>query len=108
MANWTWKEIEQMWQHPDLTARELHEIIPRHTPHAIRDQRRRMGRWHRRSAPLCCRCEERPVWMESPIAKRYGLCKGCYLDEERMRLQEDAKADALKQMRRRARQRRSG
>ena len=103
MSSWTWREIEVMWQHPDMTARELHELIPRHTPQAIEKQRYRMGRWHRDAAPLCCRCEDRPVWMESAKAKRYGLCKGCFLDEERMRLEERAKADAVKQRRRRAR-----
>lgn len=101
MADWTWGELEVMWSHPDWTAGELSELLPRHTERAIRDQRRRWGRWNRAMAPLCCRCEERPVWMESPRAKRYGLCKGCYLDEERMRLEEEARATALRQRRRR-------
>ena len=105
MADWTWRELETMWAHPDWTAGELHELLPRHTARAIRDQRHRMGRYHRSQVPLCCRCEERPVWAESPIAKRYGLCKGCYLDEERMRLEEEARATALRQQRRRARRR---
>lgn len=90
-----------MWQHPDMTCDELHEILPAHSPLAIRQQRHRMGRWHKAVAPLCCKCEERPVWMESAKARRYGLCKGCFLDEERMRLEEQAKADAVKQRRRR-------
>ena len=102
MPSWTWREIEVMWQHPDMTAGELHELLPVHSALAIRSQRHRMGRWHRKAAPLCCMCEERPVWMESAKAKRYGLCKGCFLDEERMRLEEQAKADAVKQRRRRA------
>lgn len=102
MAGWTWKELETMWSHPDWTSEELVELLPRHTARAIRDQRRRHGRWNRRMAPLCCRCEERPVWLESQKAKRYGLCKGCFLDEERMRIEEEAKAAALRQMRRRA------
>lgn len=104
MACWTWKELETMWQHPDWTSEELHEIIPRHTAAAIKLQRHRSGRW-KRGAPLCCMCEERPVWMESPAAKRYGLCKGCYLDEERLRLEESAKQDAVKARRARARRR---
>lgn len=102
MAGWTWRELEIMWSHPEWTAGELAELLPRHTAHAIRDQRRRYGRWPRKTVPLCCKCEERPVWMESPRAKRYGLCKGCFLDEERMRLEEDAKATALRQKRRRS------
>lgn len=103
MADWKWSEIETLWQHPDWTSAELHELIPAHTPKAIRNQRARMGRWHRSAAPLCCRCEDRPVWLESPKAKRYGLCKSCYLDEERMRLEDEARATALRQMERRRR-----
>ena len=103
MADWKWREIEIMWEHPDWTSVELHELIPRHSPQAIRHKRMEWGRWHRSAAPLCCKCEERPVWMESPKAKRYGLCKGCYLDEERMRLEDEARATALRQMERRRR-----
>ena len=103
LPSWTWSEIEAMWAHPDWTAAELHELIPRHSPRAIKDQRVRMGRYG--SAPICCMCDERPVWMESPKAKRYRLCKGCYLDEERMRIEDDARAVALRQQRRRARKR---
>ena len=101
MAYWTWKELETIWDHPDWTAKELTELIPRHTAKAIENKRVRIGRWNPARAPLCCKCEDRPVWMESPKAKRYGLCKGCFLDEERMRLEEEAKAVALRQRRRR-------
>lgn len=102
MADWTWREIEVMWQHPDWTSGELHELIPRHTPKAIRQQRSRMGRWHANAAPLCCKCEQRVVWLESAKAKRYGLCKGCFLDEERMRLEDEARHAAVRQRRRRS------
>ena len=76
MPDWKWSEIETMWRHPDMTCHELHEMMPRHTPGAISQQRKRMGRYNRAMVPLCCMCESRPVWEESPRAKRYGLCKG--------------------------------
>lgn len=105
MPNWKWSELETMWQHPDWTAQELHELLPNHTPNAIRIQRAKMGRWHKTQVPLCCKCEQRPVWTESAKAKRYGLCKGCYLDEERMRLEDEAKAVALRQYRKKLKNR---
>ena len=83
----------------------MHELIPRHSPRAIKDQRVRMGR--RKTTPFCCRCDERPVWLESKQAKKYQLCKGCYLDEERMRIEDEGKkAVALRQRRRKAKKRR--
>ena len=54
MARWKWAEIETMWRHPDWTAKELAEVLP-HSEGAIRMQRVRMGRWNRRSVPLCWR-----------------------------------------------------
>ena len=86
-----------------MSARDLTEIIPRHSANAIRVQRERVGRWNKSKVPLCCMCEQRPVWHESAQARKYGLCKGCYLDEERMRLQDEAKAAAVRQMRKRRR-----
>ena len=93
-----------MWQHPDWTARELTELLPRHSAKAITIARQRHGRYLRSVIPLCCKCSERPVWAESQAAKRYGLCKGCYLDEERMRLEEEAKHVALRQRAKRLRE----
>ena len=97
---WKWIEVEAVWAHPEMTAAELHELVPGHTVEAIRRQRSRMGRFG--SPRTCCRCDGRPVWEESPKAKRYGLCKGCWLDEERMRLEEEAEAARVRQMRSRA------
>ena len=88
-----------MWEHPDWSASELAEVLP-HSAQAIRKQRQRVGRYHKQSVPLCCMCEQRPVWDESKQAKKYGLCKSCYLDEERMRLEDEARAVALRQRRR--------
>jgi hypothetical protein len=105
MANWSWREIETIWEHPDMTAKDLAELIPNHTENAIRVQRERVGRYNAAKVPLCCMCEQRPVWDESKKAKRYGLCKGCFLDEERMRLEDEAKAVALRQRRKSVRDR---
>ena len=100
MSSWRWSEIEELWRHPELTAEELHELLPSHTPAAIAQQRKRVGRWNRAAVPLCCMCEQRPVWAESARAKRYGLCKSCFVDEERRRLEDEARAVALRQRRR--------
>lgn len=83
--------------HPDMTAEELARLLPRHSPKAIRNRRSRLGRWSRVRAPLCSRCDERPVWTESPRARKMGLCKGCYLHEMEHRSREDARANALRQ-----------
>lgn len=96
-----------MWARPDWTAAEIGELLGRSAA-SVRMQRHRMGRWHRDAVPLCCKCCDRPVWQESPIARRYGLCKGCYLDEERMRLEDEARAVALKQRRRRVKKAKEG
>lgn len=100
---WTWKELDTMWRHPEWTAEELHEIIPRHSARGIRQQRMRSGRFRPSAVPLCCRCEERPVWMESQKARRYELCKGCFIEEERRRLEDEAGYAALRQMEQRRR-----
>ena len=101
--SWQWSEICAMWEHPDLTAAELHELyIPRHTVASIHWARSKWGRYNASRVPTCSKCGERPVWVESAKARRYGLCKGCYLDEERMRLEDERKSAALRQYRHRA------
>lgn len=80
-----------------MTAGELARLLPRHSPSAIRNRRSRKGRWSRVRTPLCSRCDERPVWTESPRARKMGLCKGCYLHEMEHRAREDARANALRQ-----------
>lgn len=94
-----------MWEHPEMTAAELGELLGR-TPGAVNSQRKRHGRYGAPHAPVCCLCDSRPVWMESAKAKRYGLCKGCYLDEERMRVEDEAAKERLKMAKRRAKWRR--
>lgn len=103
MARWTWKELEVLWEHPDWTAKELHELLPTHSAQAIEKQRSRAGRWNKAKTPLCGKCEQRPVWLESTQARRYGLCKGCYIDEERMRQEDELKHMALRQQKMRLR-----
>lgn len=102
---WTWPELCVIWDHPDWTAKELVEMLPGRTPKAIERARDRYGRWKSGRAPICWKCGERPVWTESPGAKRMGLCMSCYQDEERMREQDKRRNDALRQMRMRNRRR---
>lgn len=100
MPAWTWKELEYIWDHPDWTAAEIAEALGRHTPSAVKSCRTRIGRYNPAHVPRCCGCDQRPVWAESAKAKRYGLCKSCFLDEERMRLEDEARAVAIRQRRR--------
>ena len=99
---WKWDEVAYIWAHPEMTAGELSEKFSgRHSEQAVRQQRARMGRYNPSSVPTCCSCNERPVWAESAKAKRYGLCKGCFLSEERRRLEEENEATAVRQLRKR-------
>jgi len=98
---WTWAELQTMWEHPDWTAKELEELLPGRTVRAIRSQRERYGRYNAGMKPKCCICEARPVWQDSPQAKKYGLCKGCYLEERELQLKEEAYSARLRQQQRR-------
>lgn len=81
-----------------MSAPELsRSLLPGRTPKSIRNRRSRIGRWSAAATPLCRRCDERPVWAESPRARKMGLCKGCYLDEMEHRSREDKRANALRQ-----------
>lgn len=103
---WTWGELCVVWDHPDMTAADISaDLLPHRSPGAVRRVRERWGRFRAGRVPTCSKCEERPVWVESPGARRLGLCKGCYLDEERMRMEDKRKADALRQRRLRERRR---
>lgn len=101
---WGWSEICTMWDHPDWTARELADELGR-TEQSVRHMRMRYGRYNSSRTPICSKCGERPVWVESVHARRLGLCKGCYLDEEEMRIRDAKRNDALRQMRMHARRR---
>lgn len=85
-----------MAAHPEMTAAELASILPWRTAKAVRRIRERHGRRRAGTAPPCRACDSRPVWEESPRARRMGLCKGCYLDEMERRAAEDARANALR------------
>lgn len=85
-----------MAAHPEMTAAELSAMLPGRTAKAVRRIRERHGRRRAGTAPPCQACDSRPVWEESPRARRMGLCKGCYLDEMERRSAEDARAGALR------------
>jgi len=106
---WTTDEVAAIRQHPDWTAAEIHEIVPRHSVEAIRSQRKRMGRWSPDAVPLCQRCGEHPVWTEAADARRWGLCKACALEEREWRAKHGGelsrKDNALRQARFKARHR---
>lgn len=99
-VGWEWSELETMWRHPDMTADELRELIPRHSAKAIRRARERYGRYRTDGVtPLCQRCGEHPVNVRDPEARRWGLCQGCAQAEkewrdrngERLRRENDAR-----------------
>lgn len=107
-ARWTEDEDRLLLSHPQWTAAELSEAMGgRHSPRAVECHRSRVGRWSASVAPLCRRCDERPVWEASPRARRMGLCKGCYLDEMEHREREAARSNALRQSLHKERRRRS-
>ena len=85
-----------MLAHPEMTAAELAAMLPGRTAKAVRRIRERHGRRAAGSTPAGRCCDARPVWEESPRARRMGLCKGCYLDEMERRSAEDARAGALR------------
>ncbi|MBS4874139.1 MAG: hypothetical protein KHZ79_07175 [Atopobium minutum] len=83
-----------------MTAKELHNTyLPRHTAKGIQRMRERKGRYKPNRRLVCCKCNERPVWVESPSAKRLWLCKGCYLEEEKQRLNEAKLETRIRKMR---------
>ncbi len=91
-----------MQAHPAETAREVSEMtgIP---PNRVAYVRKRFGRGWDRAASVCVACDSRPVWQESPPARRMHLCKGCYLEEMRRRHAEDRDGAAVRQMAKRDR-----
>lgn len=107
LPRWTRREDEILLGHPDMTAGELAALLPGRSPEAIRHRRSRLGRWSKVRVPLCSRCDDRPVWTESPKARAMGLCKGCYLHEMEHRDREASRANALRQSLHKERHRRS-
>lgn len=85
-----------------MSARELGRLLGR-SAYSVARARARYGRWDTGTERICRACDERPVWEESAKARRMGLCKACYLAEERRRMEEGPEADAVRSMRRRRR-----
>ena len=95
-TKWSDEELQTLRTHPEMTSRELSEILPGRSALAIRHMRARYGRWQA-AIPICSVCGQRIVWTESARAKSMGLCKGCYLHEMEHRNKESARANALRQ-----------
>lgn len=105
---WRYSELTTVWRHPDMTSRELAEMLPGRTEKAVRRVRERYGRWRLEGVtPLCQRCGEHPVAVSDPRARRWGLCMGCALREKEWLDAHEAEVrrrnDARRQARRRAR-----
>lgn len=87
--------VEEMRSHPGRTAREVAESMGL-TPCAVRHARARYGRGAAIDG-LCIACDERPVWAECAPARAMRLCKGCYLRERALRLEESKEAARIRQ-----------
>lgn len=99
---WTDDRIAILQGHPDWTAEELADELET-TPASVAYARRTYGRFAPAGAVgLCVVCDRRPVYVESPEAKRLKLCKGCWLEEQRRRLEEGPEAVRLRQAKKRA------
>lgn len=73
---WTDEMIRRMQAHPERTAAEIAADL-RVTPSAVR--------------------HARPVFDTSAQAKKWRLCKGCYLAERKRRLEEEAESNRIRQ-----------
>lgn len=93
---WTDEMIGRMQAHPERTAAEIAADL-RVTPSAVRHARQRYGRFSTGTDGLCIACDARPVFSTSPQAKRWRLCKGCYLAERKRRLEEEAESNRIRQ-----------
>lgn len=106
---WTAEERDTVWRHPDMTAAELHELVPRHSPKAIARMRDREGRWRPRGVtPLCQRCGQHPVNTADPEARRWGLCRECAQAEKDWRDRNDERLRRENDARRQRRHKRGG
>ena len=81
---WTDEMIRRMQAHPERTAAEIAAEL-RVTPSAVRHARQRYGRFSTGTDGLCIVCDARPVFDTSAQAKKWRLCKGCYLAERKRR-----------------------
>lgn len=93
---WTDEMIGRMQAHPERTAAEIAAEL-RVTPSAVRHARQRYGRFSTGTDGLCILCDARPVFDTSAQAKKWRLCKGCYLAERKRRLEEEAESNRIRQ-----------
>lgn len=93
---WTDEMIRRMQAHPERTAAEIAAEL-RVTPSAVRHARQRYGRFSTGTDGLCIVCDARPVFDTSAQAKKWRLCKGCYLAERKRRLEEEAESNCIRQ-----------
>lgn len=93
---WTDEMIRRMQAHPERTAAEIAAEL-RVTPSAVRHARQRYGRFSTGTDGLCIVCDARPVFDTSAQAKKWRLCKGCYLAERKRRLEEEAESNRIRQ-----------
>lgn len=93
---WSDEMIRRMQAHPERTAAEIAAEL-RVTPSAVRHARQRYGRFPPRADGLCIVCDARPVFTTSAQAKAWRLCKGCYLEERKRRLEEEAESNRIRQ-----------
>lgn len=93
---WSDAEVAVIVMNPAMTAGELSELLPGRSVRAIREKRKRVGRW-RMAGRICVACDSRPVYAESAQAREWGLCKRCYLDERELRLAEERRNAAIRQ-----------
>lgn len=106
---WTWRELETVWRHPDMTADEVAEMLPGRTPKAVSRIRDRYGRWRTEGVvPLCQRCGEHPVFVEDPEARRWGLCRECAQAEKDWRDRNGARLSRENAARRQRKHKRRG
>lgn len=93
---WSDDEVAVITMNPGMTSVELSELLPGRSVRAIREKRKRVGRW-RMAGRVCVACDSRPVYAESAQAREWGLCKRCYLDERELRLAEERRNAAIRQ-----------
>lgn len=93
---WDDDAIRKLHAHPDWTAAQIAEWMGT-TTSSVSNARQKFGRFGTVADRLCVVCDARPVWIESPKARRLHLCKGCFLDEVERRMAEEDRSAALRQ-----------
>lgn len=101
---WTESEVARMQRHPDMCAAELAAVMGR-TPQSVRKARSRYGRWSTGTDGLCVKCDAEPVFATSATARRLHLCEACYQAWQREHENMSSEAAAIRQARKRRRDR---